>query len=142
MLLMRCSTFLASFCLISQCSAAEFLVVDVAAFNAAVKNISAGDTIVLQAGEWKDVDLRVRGKGEAAKPITFRAAEPGKVILTGNSRLRFGGQHLVVEGLRFHNCLPENADIVSFREDSKKLATHCVLRDCAITQDVASTDTK
>jgi poly(beta-D-mannuronate) lyase len=120
--------------------AAEFRAADVASFDAAMKKAGAGDIIVLQSGEWKDVDLRVRGQGEKGKPITVRAAEAGKVKLTGNSRLRFGGEHLVVESLWFQNCFPESADIVTFREDSKKLASHCVLRGCAITQDVASID--
>ncbi|OAI57202.1 hypothetical protein AYO49_02580 [Verrucomicrobiaceae bacterium SCGC AG-212-N21] len=123
-------------------SAADFPVGDVASFDEAMKKAVAGDTITLQSGEWKDVDLRVRGQGEKGKPITVRAAEPGKVVLAGNSRLRFGGQHLWVEGLWFKNCLPANADIVTFREDSKKLANDCVLRACAITQDQASTDSK
>src|SRR5690349_12973545 len=83
----------------------------VAAFDAAVKKAVAGDTIVLQSGVWKDVDLRVRGQGEKGRPITVRAAEPGKVKLTGNSRVRFGGEHLVVQGLWFQNCFPEKADI-------------------------------
>lgn len=122
--------------------AAEFSVADGAAFDAAMKKASAGDTLVLQSGEWKDVDLRVRGQGETGKPITVRAAEPGGVKLTGNSRLRLAGEQLVVEGLWFQNCFPEKSDIVTFREDSKKLANHCVLRGCAITQDVASTDNK
>ena len=136
-------SLLATLCfLVGKCLAAEYSVADVAAFDEAMKKVVAGDTIVLRAGEWKDVDLRVRGQGEAGKPITVRAAEAGKVKITGNSRLRFGGQHLVVEGLWFPNCLPENADIVTFREDSKKLANHCVLRDCAITQDAVSADSK
>lgn len=126
--------------LAGKCLAAEYAVADVAAFDEAVKKVVAGDTIVLRAGEWKDVDLRIRGQGEAGKPITVRAAKAGRVKVTGNSRLRFGGQHLAAEGLWFQNCLPQNADVVTFREDSKKPSNHCVLRDCAITQDAVSAD--
>lgn len=124
------------------CLAAEFRVADAAAFDEAMRQVAAGDTIILQSGEWKDVDMRVRGQGEAGKPITVRAAEAGQVRLTGNSRLRLAGEHLVVEGLWFQNCFPEKSDIITFREDSKKLASHCVLRDCAITQDIESKDSK
>lgn len=126
--------------LAGQVSAKEFPVADVSAFDDAMKAAVAGDTILLQSGEWKDVDLRVRGQGTAEEPITVRAAEPGKVKLVGNSRVRLAGQHLVVEGLWFHNCFPEKADTVSFRVDSKGLASRCVLRDCAITQDAVSKD--
>lgn len=119
---------------------AEIKVADVSSFDAAMKSAVAGDVIVLQNGEWKDVDLRVRGDGKEGRPITVKAEEPGKVRITGNSKLRLAGELLVVEGLWFQNCLPQKADIVSFREDSKKLANHSVLRGCAITQDQTSTD--
>lgn len=124
--------------LAGQCPANEFLVADVATFDDAMKAAVAGDTIVLQNGEWKDVDLRVRGQGTAEKPITVRAAEPGTVKLTGNSRIRIAGEYLVVEGLWFHNCFPDKSDIVSFRVDSKARAGHSVLRNCAITQNTVS----
>ena len=58
--------------------AADFDVADVTSFDAAMKKAAAGDVIVLQSGEWKDVDLRVRGQGEEGKPITVRAAEAGQ----------------------------------------------------------------
>lgn len=121
---------------------AEFRVKDVASFDDAVKDAAAGDFIVMEGGEWKDADLILRGHGTAEKPITLKAATPGAVTLTGTSRLRLSGEHLVVEGLWFRNALPAKDDIVMFREDSKKPASHSVLRDCAITQDVATTDTK
>ncbi|QOV89029.1 polysaccharide lyase 6 family protein [Humisphaera borealis] len=122
------------------CAAAELPVADVDALNDAVKSARPGDTIVLRAGEWKDADLLLRGTGEAGKPITLRAAEPGKVRLTGTSRLRIAGEHLVVEGLWFDNCRPVKSDIILFRADSKRLASHCVLRNCAITETTPTKD--
>lgn len=129
-------------CLTAGIFGAEFHVTDVPSFDDAVSKATAGDFIVMQGGEWKDADLVLRGLGTAEKPITLKAAEPGAVKLTGTSRLRIAGGHLAVEGLWFHNVLPAQDDIVMFREDSKKLASHSVLRDCAVTQDVETKDSK
>ena len=140
-MLLRMS-FLALLCLAVTAHAAEYRVAKVEAFDDAVKKAAAGDFIVMEGGEWKDADLILRGHGTTEKPITLKAAAPGAVKLTGTSRLRLAGEHLIVEGLWFHNALPTKDDVVMFREDSKKLASHSVLRDCAITQDVEATDTK
>lgn len=115
---------------------------DIAAFDAAVKAAKAGDVILMQAGEWKDAALAFRGEGSKENPIVMRAAEPGAVKFTGDSSLRLSGSHLVVEGLWFHNAFPMKWDVVMFREDSKKLAHQCTLRDCAITQDLETKDNK
>ncbi|MFZ4763787.1 MAG: polysaccharide lyase 6 family protein [Roseimicrobium sp.] len=115
-------------------------VADVTQFDKAVKQATPGDSIVLQSGEWHDADLHFRGVGTAAEPITLRAAVAGSVRFVGNSRLRLSGAHLVVEGLWFLNALPRESDIVAFRGDSKRLAEHCVLKDCAITQTQESQD--
>lgn len=123
-------------------NAAEHRVKDVAEFNAAVKKAVAGDTIILGSGEWKDAALLFTGQGTDSAPITLKAEQPGQVKLTGDSSLRLGGSHLVVEGLWFHNAFPLKWDVVMFREDAKKLAQICVLRDCAITQDAVTEDSK
>lgn len=115
---------------------------DIAAFTAAVDAAKAGDIIIFDAGEWKDAALVLKGEGSKDKPITLRAAAPGAVKFIGDSSLRLAGQHLVVEGLWFHNCFPLKWDVVMFREDSKNLASHCTLRNCAITQDAETKDSK
>lgn len=123
--------------------AAEYRARDLAAYEAITAGtLQPGDTLILEAGEWKDVSLLFKGEGTQEKPITLKAALPGQVRLTGNSSLRLAGSHLIVEGLWFHNAFPEKSDIITFREDSKKLASHCTLRECAIIQDVVSADKK
>lgn len=122
--------------------AAEYRVADAAAFSQAVGKLMSGDTLIMEAGNWNDADLLLQAKGTEGKPITLKAAQPGAVELTGSSRLRIAGEHLVIEGLWFHNALPEKEDIISFRADSKNLASHCRLINSAITQDVASNDSQ
>lgn len=122
--------------------AVEYRVADAAAFSQAMGKLVPGDALVMEAGNWKDADLLFQAKGTAEKPITLKAAQAGVVELTGNSKLGIAGEHLVVEGLWFHNALPEKEDIISFRADSKNPANHCRLVNCAITQDVASKDSQ
>jgi poly(beta-D-mannuronate) lyase len=101
----------------------------------AMKRARPGDEVVLSEGEWRDAELRINGEGTAAAPITVRAAVPGKTILTGASRVRLSGSHLVLKGLWLRN--PENSqfDWLEFRYDSKRLATHCTVTDCVFTED-------
>lgn len=115
--------------------AATLTVSDPEAARKAVLNAKPGDAIVLAAGEWKDADLRLDGEGTAQSPITIRAAVPGKTVLTGASRLRLGGSHLIVSGLHLHNLSGSQADWLEFRIDSKRRATHCRVTDCALTED-------
>src|SRR3546814_16115162 len=47
----------------------------------------------------------------------------GKVLLTGQSNLRIGGKHLLVSGLVFKNGASPTSQVISFRRDSKTLAS-------------------
>ena len=61
--------------------------------NSAIKNSNAGDEIVLSNGVWKDVQIKFRGKGTKDSPITIKAETAGKVIIEGESYLKFGGEY-------------------------------------------------
>lgn len=114
-------------------SAREILVKDPAGLDAAIQSARPGDEIILPEAEWADTVIRFSGQGTAKAPITLRAKVPGKTILTGASALRIGGEHLVVEGLWFKDPQPAAGDTLEFRLDSKHLAHHCRLTQCAIT---------
>jgi poly(beta-D-mannuronate) lyase len=45
-----------------------------------------GATIVLANGTWRDASIFFAARGEPGRPITLRAANPGKVIATARSR--------------------------------------------------------
>ncbi|TLD72270.1 hypothetical protein FEM03_02630 [Phragmitibacter flavus] len=113
-------------------SAKELRVANPAALEKAIRAAEAGDVISLNEGEWRDVEIVFTGKGTEAAPITLKAATPGKAVLTGASTLRIGGEHLVVEGLLFKD--PDNrvGDLILFRKDSKLLANHCRMTQCAV----------
>ena len=129
----------AAFC--SAASAKETLVKNVAEFDAAVKAAKAGDEIVMADGEWRDVDLHMRGHKVGGWFIILRAQTPGKVVLTGTSRLRISGYSATVRGLLWKDSAAVD-DVISFRLDSKNLAHKCHLEDCAILGDMPGTERK
>lgn len=116
-------------------AAAEIPAADAKALERALKEVRPGDTILLAEGEWRDVVIRCQAEGTEQAPITLRASSQGKTIFTGASGLRLGGRHVVVEGLWFRNPDPAVGDTIEFRLDSKHLAEHCRVSQCAITLD-------
>lgn len=112
--------------------AEEFAVVDVKTFHSVLPKLQPGDTIQLAAKEWRDSELHFSASGTEKKPITLKAAVPGKTVFTGTSCLRISGEHLVVEGLYFKDPDTRVSDLILFRSDSKDPAHHCRLTQCAI----------
>lgn len=119
--------------------AKDIPVADAVAFAEAAKTLAAGDTLILQDGTWADAQLKLSAKGTAAKPVTLKAQTPGKVILTGTSRLSVGGSHIIVDGLWFQN--PTGPQVIELRKDSKQLATDSRITNCAVTNDTQLTST-
>jgi poly(beta-D-mannuronate) lyase len=112
----------------------EIRVADAAAFEAAAKEVRAGDTLVLKDGTWAGARLKLYAEGTEQKPVTIKAQTAGKVVLTGDSRLSIGGTHIVVEGLWFQN--PQGEEVIELRLDSKKPAYDCRVTQCAVTNEV------
>lgn len=106
-----------------QADAAERLARTPEAFEAAVRASVPGDSIVLANGVWRDFTILFTGEGTAAKPITLRAQTAGKVVISGRSNLRLAGRHLVVSGLTFKDGFSPSPEVISFRQDSKRLAS-------------------
>lgn len=104
--------------------AADHLVADPAAYAAAVKKAKPGDRIILRDGVWRDFQIIFTGRGTADKPITLTAQTPGGVILSGQSNLRIGGEHLVVSNLVFRDGYSPTKELIAFRRDSKTPASN------------------
>ncbi|ESQ78350.1 polysaccharide lyase 6 family protein [Asticcacaulis sp. YBE204] len=94
-----------------------------AEYAAVAKELRAGDTVILKNGVWRDFDIDFTGQGTEAAPITLRAETPGKVILSGQSALRLGGDYLLVSGLVFRDGYSPRDEVIAFRS-GKRLATH------------------
>lgn len=109
-------------------------------FKSANKRAKPGDVLVLESRVWRDTSIVFTGFGTREHPITLRAAEPGKVIFTGRSSLRLGGEHLIVKGLQFQNPDLSISDLIQFRKDSKSLSRYCRVTDCSVKSDAPSND--
>jgi poly(beta-D-mannuronate) lyase len=91
-------------------------------YEAVEKAVQPGDVIVLAKGVWTDFDLVLEAEGTAENPIYLVAEEPGQVVLSGQSSLRLGGQHLIVSGLVFRDGYTPRNEVISFSRDSENLA--------------------
>ncbi|MEZ5277999.1 MAG: chondroitinase-B domain-containing protein [Opitutaceae bacterium] len=101
--------------------------------NAAIAAAGPGDTILMAAGTWEDLVIRLVGEGTEAHPITLGVETPGSVILTGASRAEIGGTWLVLRDLSFEGAYTGNDDeIVQFRQGSGNLANHCRVTNISI----------
>ena len=104
--------------------AEDFFVHNQSEYAAAASDAEAGDTITLADGEWRDFEMVISGSGRADAPITVAAQTPGRVILSGRSNLRIGGEYIVVSGLVFRDGYSPTGEVISFRRDSADLANH------------------
>lgn len=102
--------------------AEDFHVRDQAEYARALKQVRAGDAIILANGEWRDFELVVTGKGTSDKPVVVRSQEAGKVFLTGQSSLRIGGEHVHVSGLVFKNGYSPRGEVIAFRRSKDDVA--------------------
>lgn len=93
-------------------------------FDAAVQALQPGDKIVLASGTWTDVEFTLKANGLPDQPIELTAEEPGKTIITGQSNLRFSGEHIVVSGLVFRDGYTPTSEVISFRTSRDELANH------------------
>lgn len=114
--------------------AEDFSVSSKQEIDAALKRARPGDTLILADGEYRDLQIVFRGKGTVKKPIALRAATPGKVVCTGKSSLRIGGENLIVEGLSFENLDDAISDPIQFRIDSDEPAQHCRMTNCRVSR--------
>lgn len=113
-----------------------YVVTSAAEIQDAMATAQPGDTLLMTLnGNWVDADIKFRGFGTAAAPITLKSessTEP--VVLSGASRLRMSGSYLVASGLKFHDgALTKSGDqVIQFRTSSSELADHCRLTNTAI----------
>ncbi|MDC1206287.1 polysaccharide lyase 6 family protein [Akkermansiaceae bacterium] len=139
---MKLRAFLLPLCLIQLLSGATHHVASAEEIEAIIESgkLSAGDTIVWADGEYADEELKLDNvHGTEAQPITLRAATPGKVILTGESRFSIGVKWWVVEGFHFdaREGKVNSYNAVEFRGSKNIGAENVRLTHCAMTNLVA-----
>ena len=99
--MLRLSMILSSFLFTISVSATTIIVKTEKELIKANNEAKPGDIIIMQNGEWKNILISLNCKGTAENPIILKAQTQGKVIITGKSGLRLGGDYIVVDGLYF-----------------------------------------
>ena len=128
----RCLAILAIWLLAVPAHAEQYFVKNVDEYNQAAKKLVAGDIIILANGRWHDFEIKISGKGTKAKPITLISEDPGKVVLTGQSNLRIGGEYILVTGLVFLNGYSPTGEVISFRRSKDDLARNSRVTEVVI----------
>ncbi len=113
-------------------NAKTILVKDAAELSRAEKNAAPGDVIILRNGVWNNTVLDLTCKGTSERPITFKAQTAGKVLLTGQSKLKLGGSFIIVDGLSFTNGYAGKDAVISFRSSKDQLANNCRVTNSGI----------
>ena len=114
------------------CKTEPVTVKNIDELNQADKNAKPGDVIILQDGKWENVAIKLSSKGTKEKPITFKAATPGKVNITGHSSLKIGGEYIVVDGLLFSEGYAGDDALITYRVNKDSLANNCRVTNCVV----------
>ncbi len=111
---------------------ANYTVSTVNELHNTVDIVAPGDTVIMTNGIWMDAEIIFDADGAPNNPIVLKAETPGEVIISGNVRLRIGGDYLVVTGLKFENCIATEGNLISFRRTSTDFATYSRLTESVI----------
>ncbi len=115
-----------------QAIAKDWLVDTPKAYKKALKQVTAGDKIILANGTWRDFEIVFKGKGTKTQPLVLTAQTKGKVILSGQSNLRLAGEYLEVSGLVFKGGYTPSNEVIAFRRNKKELAYHSRVTEVVI----------
>jgi len=118
----------------SHCFAEEYWLNPETDLEQLCKQIKAGDSIVLENGFWKDVNLEFDSlSGTESSPVSIVAETPGKVVLSGKTKFQVSGQHVIVSGFVFRDCFDVD-HVFKMRSDKKVTASHCRITECVFEQ--------
>ena len=98
--------------------------------------VKPGDTVMMAAGEWRDLDLELAFAGTEDDPVSLVGAASGGTILSGATRLRLTGRHGVVRGLVFRGARAPEGVSALVAVGSREIAavgirlTDCRFLDC------------
>ncbi len=100
--------------------------------HTANKIAKPGDIIILQNGEWNNVNIELDCMGSKTLPIIFKAETAGKVFIVGKSTLSIGGSYIIIDGLYFANGYAGSNAVITFRTNADKVANNCILVNTVI----------
>ncbi len=99
----------------------------------AVKNAAPGDKIIIDnTSPWKDVKLKVSGKGNKEHPILITTADNQALFIEGISSLSIGGEYLHIRNFYFRRGQAPDKYLIRFRTSQDNLANHCTIENFVI----------
>lgn len=110
----------------------EFTVNNTIELLAAVKKATAGTTVILTNGTYKDAGIVLKNSGTIEQPILIKAANPGSVFLTGNSFIKIGGDYITINGLYFKDGYTQEDAVIMYRASNTHIANYSRVTACAI----------
>lgn len=102
-------------------------VANMSQLNNAISSAKPGDVIVMTEGNWKDAEINFNSNATEKAPITIKAKTPGKVVLTGASKLIFNKPYLTVDGLFFTNGTIKGSTVIEFKSDYCRLTNTAIV---------------
>ena len=119
------------FCILLTARAVSIPVSNAEELKIAHSKALPGDVIILQNGKWENIDFKITCNGTKGKPILFKAATRGAVIITGKSSLRIGGNWIIVDGLTFAEGYTPKGNVWEFK-DGNQIANNSRITNCLI----------
>ncbi len=98
----------------------------------ALNEAKPGDIVVMKNGVWTDAVINFNSKATPAGPIILKAETPGKVILSGASKLIFSAPYLMAEGLFFKDGAIKGSGSENDSTVILFASYRCRLKNCAV----------
>jgi Chondroitinase B len=99
-----------------------------AELKVAMKEARPGDSIVMADGGWRDAVINFSAQATAERPVIIRAQTPGKVFLTGASKLTLNSPFLVVDGLFFRDGSSEDGSpVIAFKSHHGRITNTAIV---------------
>lgn len=102
-------------------------VTDITQLRAAIAAAKPGDIIVMADGTWTNAEIDFNSAATEQAPVTLKAKNPGKVILTGSSKLVFSKPYLIASGLLFTGGAIKGNSVIEFRSDYCRLTSTAIV---------------
>lgn len=86
---------------VSQADSQEIRVSNPRELTRAINRLRRGGTIIMEAGDYADLNLSLAREYPAEKPLVIKAGKGGTVFITGNTSINISGENITLSGLVF-----------------------------------------
>ncbi len=111
---------------------AKSTVISLKELNLNIKFAQPGDTLLIESGLYKDINLELRAFGQKTNPIVIKAFTQGEVVISGISSLKLAGSWIELSGFYFKGGTPPAGSSVIEYRLGKDVAENCRIHNCVI----------